>query len=160
MKKILVASLFSTCAVISAQAETVNVGCGLGSMVFDGKTDKVSQILAVTTNGTLGNQTFGISSNTLGCAADGKVKSYVAVSTFMSANIDKVAHDMAIGQGESIDTLATLMGMSEDHKARFFSISKNNFDRIFSSASTTSDEAISAMAAIMAKDEILAQYTI
>ncbi len=159
MKKILLASLLSTFAMTSVQAETVNVGCGLGSMVFDGKTDKVSQILAVTTNGTSGNQTFGISSNTLGCATDGKVKSYVAVSTFMTANIDKVAHDMAIGQGESMDTLASLMGMSEEHKARFFSMSKNNFDQIFSSVSTTSDEAISSMAAIMAKDEILAQYT-
>ncbi len=160
MKKILIASLLSTVAITSAQAETVNVGCGLGSMVFDGKTDKVSQILAVTTNGTSGNQTFGISSNTLGCATDGKVKSYAAVSTFMTANIDRVAHDMAIGQGESIDTLASLMGMSKEHKARFFSLIKNNFDHIFSSASTTSDEAINAMASIMANDKVLAQYTI
>ncbi len=160
MKKILLASIFSTLAITSVQAESVNVGCGWGAMVFSGKTDKVSQVLASTTNNTLGNQTFGISSNTVGCAADGKVKSYAAVSTFMTANIDKVAHDMAIGRGESMDTLAALMGMTEEHKTRFFSMSKNNFDQIFSSTSTTSEEAISVMAAIMSEDEVLAQYTI
>ncbi|HFQ14285.1 MAG TPA: DUF3015 domain-containing protein [Gammaproteobacteria bacterium] len=160
MKKLVFASLLSTFAIASAQADTINVGCGLGSMVFDGKTDKVSQILAVTTNGTSGNQTFGISSNTLGCKADGRVKSYAAVSTFMTANIDKVAHDMAMGQGESMETLAALMGMNEEHKARFFTVSKNHFDQIFSSTQTTSEEAIDALAAIMARDEVLAQYTL
>ncbi len=160
MKKILLASILSTLAITSAQAEGTNVGCGWGSMVFSGKTDKVSQILASTTNGTSGNQTFGITSNTVGCAEGGKVKSYAAVSTFMTANIDKVAHDMAIGQGESMDTLATLMGMNEEHKARFLSMSKSNFDSIFTSTSTTSEEALNVMAAIMANDEVLAQYTI
>ena len=159
MRKIVFASLVSALAVTNAYAEN-NVGCGWGSMVFDGKTDKVSQVLAATTNGTFGNQTFGITSNTAGCSKNGVVKSYAAVSTYMTANIDKVAHDMAVGQGESIDTLASLMGMEDEHKARFFETAKTNFDRIFTSESATSDEVLNSLAAVMAEDEVLAQYTI
>ena len=159
MKKIVFASLVSVMAFTHAHAEN-NVGCGWGSMVFDGKTDKTSQVLAATTNGTLGNQTFGITSNTAGCSKNGVVKSYAAVSTFMTANIDKVAHDMAIGQGESIDTLANLMGMEDSHKTHFFKTAKANFDRIFSNETATSEEVLNSLAAIMAEDKVLAQYTV
>ena len=44
-----------------------SVGWGLGSQIFDGQSGVAPQVLAVTTNGTLGNQTFGISSGTSGC---------------------------------------------------------------------------------------------
>ena len=39
-----------------------NCGCGLGTMIFDGNDGLISQIAAATTNGSFGNQTFGISS--------------------------------------------------------------------------------------------------
>src|SRR5690606_21045070 len=50
-------------------------GCGLGSKLFEGQRGVAPQVLAVTTNGTFGNQTFGISSGTLGCNQDGVVRS-------------------------------------------------------------------------------------
>jgi hypothetical protein len=44
-----------------------NTGCGLGTIVFEGQNGLVSQTFAVTTNGTFGNQTFGITSGTSNC---------------------------------------------------------------------------------------------
>lgn len=53
-----------------------NVGsCGWGSKVFAGQRGLAPQVLAATTNGTSGNQTFAISSGTSGCTQDGAVTS-------------------------------------------------------------------------------------
>ena len=52
-----------------------SAGCGAGSILFEGQKGPVPQILAVTTNGSFGNQTFGITSGTLGCEKDGVVRS-------------------------------------------------------------------------------------
>ena len=44
---------------VTAFAAANNVGsCGLGSKVFEGQKGVAPQVLAVTTNGTFGNQTF------------------------------------------------------------------------------------------------------
>ncbi|MBI1422256.1 MAG: DUF3015 domain-containing protein [Gammaproteobacteria bacterium] len=159
MKKYVMVAILAGLA-SHAYADSNNVGCGWGSMVFDGKSDKPSQIMAATTNGTFGNQTFGISSGTAGCAENATVKSYAAVSTFMTANIDKVAHDMAVGKGESLNTLASLMGMSDQDKVAFSSMVKKNFAVIFPSTSTTSEQALQALSGLMSKDARLAQYTV
>ena len=116
--------------------------------------------MAATTNGTFGNQTFGISSGTAGCAQNATVKSYAAVSTFMTANIDKVAHDMAVGKGESLNTLASLMGMSNQDKAAFSKMVKKNFSVIFPNTKTTSEQALQSLSQLMSKDTRLAQYTV
>lgn len=160
MKKYLLISLFAAVASNAFAADANNVGCGWGSMIFDGKSDKASHILAATTNGTFGNQTFGITSGTAGCAHSSTVKKYAAISTFMTANVDKVAHDMSIGQGESLDTMTALMGMSTDHKAVFAQLVKENFAVIFPTANTTSEQALQTISQLMAKDAQLSQYTV
>ena len=72
LRKTLVTTLLL--APLSVLADPPNsVGCGVGSQLFDGQSGVAPQVLAVTTNGILGNQTFGISSNTLGCKSDGTV---------------------------------------------------------------------------------------
>ena len=75
MRTKLIVAVAGFCAVGVAQAQQENTGCGLGTMLFDGQQGIAPQVLAVTTNGTSGNQTFGITSGTLGCTQDGVVKS-------------------------------------------------------------------------------------
>ena len=58
-----------------------DTGCGVGTMIFKGKSGLAPHVLAVTTNGTFGNQTFGMTSGTLGCNVDQKI-----VSTAMYLN--------------------------------------------------------------------------
>ena len=61
MKKLLaVAALAATLPLSNVAMADADIGCGLGTMVFDGKSGKVFKILGATTNGTSGNQTFGI----------------------------------------------------------------------------------------------------
>ncbi|MFP3874091.1 MAG: DUF3015 domain-containing protein [Thiohalophilus sp.] len=161
MKKLITASfVLSAMAMSGANAAPNNVGCGLGSMVFEGKSGIPEQVLAATTNGTFGNQTFGISSGTLGCAQDGVVQKYAAAEAFTGANMEKLARDMSVGEGEALETMAELMGIADEHKASFFQASKDNFSEIFSSENVTSEEVLSSLNTVMASDQVLSQYAV
>ena len=100
-------------------------GCGLGSIVMgsDG-----NQILAATTNGTSGNQTFGITTGTLNCQQDGVFKSGKEVPAFIEVNKVALANDAARGQGETLAGLANLMGCNSQAMG---SAMKKNYNQIF-----------------------------
>src|SRR5262245_61167540 len=65
-------------AVSQARAQTPGAygqaGCGLGSMLFGKDNSKLMQVLAATTNGIGGNQSFAIPSGTSNCTEAGVVK--------------------------------------------------------------------------------------
>jgi hypothetical protein len=157
MKKIVISALLGAMSVGVAQAAQNNVGCGLGSMVWNGKSGVAPQVMAVTTNGTSGNQTFGITSGTLGCTQDGVVQSSQKLSMFTGENMDSIARDMSVGHGESLETMAELMGISEKDKGAFFTATKENFGRIFT-ADATAQDVLANVNAVMADDAVLSQY--
>lgn len=158
MKKIIATSILAF-ASATAYAGQNNVGCGLGSMIFSGKSGVANQILAATTNGTSGNQTFGITSGTLGCTQDGTVPSFAKLSMFTGANMDHLAQDMSSGQGESLESLAALLGIEDEaDKAHFFATTKENFAKIFPSEEATAEDVIAGLTEVMAEDQVLRQY--
>jgi len=135
-----------------------STGCGVGTMIFDGESGRAAQVLAVTTNGTLGNQTFGISSGTLGCDPNGTVKQMAEVSEFTSHNMDRLAADMAAGGGETLATVGNLMGIATGDRPYFYEAMQRNFARIYPSTSTTAGEVVASMQAVMAEDGRLSKY--
>src|SRR5258705_145254 len=103
MKRVFIAIALSA---LPAVALADNVGtCGWGSKLFDGSKGVAPQVFAATTNNFLGNDTFGISSGTSGCTQDGMVKSTWKTSMFIDGNKERLARDMAIGGGETLDSL-------------------------------------------------------
>lgn len=131
MKKIFVAAL-ATVAAASSMAAQNNVGsCGWGSKLFEGQSGIAPQVLAVTTNGTSGNQTFAITSGTSGCTQDGVVSSTWKTAMYIDGNRVALARDAAAGQGESLDVLAALMGVKAEDRALFASTIKANFATVF-----------------------------
>jgi hypothetical protein len=84
-------------------------GRGLGSMVFESNA-KMMQVLAATTNGTFGSQTFGISSGTSNCSSDGVVLNEKQAEVFVSMNFETLNQEMASGKGENLVALANLVG--------------------------------------------------
>ena len=130
-------------------------GCGLGAQVFKGQSGLMSHVSAATTNGTSGNQTFGMSSGTLGCDTSETIK---VASLYMEKNINRVAVDISQGKGESLNALAELLGVASEHKETFALVMKNNFDKIFVSSETTSQVAIENMLTLMQNHDILKQY--
>lgn len=116
-------------------------GCGLGYLLVSNKdNDKVTQVLGSTTNGTFGTQTFGISSGTSGCTQDGAVKVARAAEVFAEVNLDSLRHDMAAGQGEYVNTFASLLTSSQDKQLQMVRFFQTNYQELFPSAETSSAE--------------------
>jgi hypothetical protein len=153
--------------ILSAQAASAqtnetasSAGCGVGTILFEGQKGPVPQILAVTTNGSFGNQTFGITTGTLGCEKDAVVRSPTKVRMLMVSSLDNLAVDVARGQGETLESLASLMAVEPDHRARFFASLQSDFGRIFPSEDVTVDEVIVSINAVLAEDPVLQRYVI
>ena len=157
--KLLAAIAVAIMAFGTAQAENKNnSGCGLGTTLFKGQTGTGSQSLAVTTNGTSSNQTFGITSGTSGCAKDGVVDPPQEAAAFTGANLGNLARDAARGEGESLESLAELMGIEEQDKQVFFQTTQRNFSTIFASENATANDVLVAWYRVMAEDEVLSRY--
>ena len=135
-----------------------NIGCGWGTMIWEGKDTLPYQVLGATTNGTFGNNTFGMSSNTNGCQGNQVIKVEHRLNMFAGANLDRLARDMAVGEGEALTTLADLMGIEEPDRASFYRLTQARFGKIFSSDDVTSGEMLANLDAAMAGDAKLARY--
>lgn len=133
-------------------------GCGVGSKFFDGQKGVAPQVLAITTNG-IAQQTFAVSSGTSGCTQDGVVKSNWKTAMFIDGNKEKLARDMSTGSGETLESLAKLIGVQDQHKPAFFQATKENFAKIFSSDNSTPDQVMASLRQVLASDSELAQYS-
>lgn len=135
MKKILV-SIAAVVALSSSAMAGVNsqTGCGLGSLIIKDDSTAVMLALQATTNGTFGNQTFGITSGTLNCKKTQFVMNERA-EEFVASNMDQLAKEIAIGHGESVDTLAELLKISD--KATFSASLQANYNSIYANQNAT-----------------------
>jgi len=159
MRKILIAVVLSAVPAL-ALAQQNNIGtCGWGAKLFDGQSGIAPQVLAVTTNGTSGNQTFGITTGTSGCTQDGVVKSTWKTAMFIDGNKDRLARDMSVGNGETLDSLAHLIGVREEDRAAFNRVMQANVSVIFPSGSTT-DDSVVALKQVLRSESELSQYAV
>lgn len=133
MKKILLAVVL-TLGYTSVASADHNTGCGLGSLLWEGKANSsVSQSLQATTNGTFGNQTFGITSGTLGCTQPAKFVKSEQLNRFVKSNIDNLATDIARGHGENLDAFAELLQIPVEKRGEFAARLQKNFAKVFTS---------------------------
>lgn len=116
MKKLLfslvVAGSLSVSLFAGANSQT---GCGLGTLVIQNPDSALMYALQATTNGTSGNQTFGITSGTLNCKETKFVHNTKAIN-FVNANLDALSNEAALGTGEHLDTLAELLEVEDANK--------------------------------------------
>lgn len=157
--KLVLATLITALPITAMAAGENNIGsCGWGSKVFQGQRGIAPQVLGATTNGTSGNQTFAITSGTSGCTQDGAVSSTWKTAMFIDGNKDKLAQDMSKGNGESLQSLAALIGVKEADKAAFYRATKENFAQIFGSDNLSADQIAAGLKQVLAADSSLAQY--
>lgn len=109
-----------------------DAGCGLGGMVI-GNEPGFIQLVATFLNGICSNQTFGITSGTLGCAAPTRSAKNDRLNEFVVANMDNLARDIAKGQGETLDSFAELMQVPATQRIAFNHKLQANFAVIFPS---------------------------
>ena len=152
MKKVLLTTVvlvLSFSGIAFAAYPRHNVGCGLGNMLFEGKDGLFQQVLAATTNASFGTQTFGISSGTSECTQPTKFASNEELNIFVAENMDNLAVDVAMGQGEYVNTLAALMDVPEQNRDDFSLMLQDNFSNIFPDASVSYVEVIENIAYLM-----------
>jgi hypothetical protein len=130
-------------------ASQSNTGCGVGTMIFKGKEGLASQVLAATTNGILGNQTFGITSGTLDCQRSNTLVMNEKVKTFVADNMDNLAQNIAKGGGEYLTTLAVLMEIPDGQRAGFYSTLQANFAKIYTSDAVSHVDVVKNIEAVM-----------
>jgi len=126
-------------------------GCGLGSIVF-GSSPGFVQILAATTNGIFGNQTFGITSGTSNCSNTGGGTQ--SAQAFIETNREALAKDISRGNGETIKNLATLSGC-QDPTAVGATLQRN-FKTIFPSSDASNTQVSGAVINVLKSDKTLA----
>lgn len=134
-------------------------GCGLGQMVWKGKTGLSAHSSAATTNGTFSSQLFGLTSGTLGCDPDNAVvQNDFEKKQFVAANIDSLAQDVAQGGGAHLQSLASLMGIEEQDHSLFFATTQANYDNIFTQHSSDYKAVIAAIDTAMSLNPQLKHY--
>jgi len=159
MRKAIVAiAIMAVAGVAAAQEKSAlagrgrygTAGCGLGSMAF-GEQSGMIQVLAATTNGLFGTQTFGISTGTSNCQ---ETSGKVGTRTFIEANREALAKDISRGSGETIDTLSHLAGCA-DAKAVGAAL-QSRYGELFPSATAPSDQVTESILSTLKSEKQLA----
>ena len=140
----------------AAQAAGQNdAGCGLGSMLFK-EQKPVHQILAATTNGCFGNQTFGITTGSLGCTSGGLITVSKEREVFVATNLRAIERELAAGKGQYAVSLASLSGCGSKSE-EFLSLSKARYENLFSSPSIGAAEFLKNLDKEIAADATLSK---
>ncbi len=145
MKKLAVFMSVSLLAASSFAAGTIrdNCGCGLGTMALgDNPPTLISELGATFLNGLFGTQTFGITSGTSECERPADFASNARIQQYVADNIDQLAADIAVGQGESLNALADLMSVQANDRAALYTSLQSNFDNIFTTSAVSSTDVV------------------
>ncbi len=132
-------------------------GCGLGSLVA-GTSPGAMQLLGVTTNSTFKyTQLTAITVGSLNCNPQGLVKLEKEREMFAQTNYSSLVREMAVGEGESLSTLAGMYGCSQESYGEFSSMVQENFEHIVQNESTTSDQMLISIENEMAGHAVLSK---
>lgn len=136
LKKKIIALAAAGMLAVSSSAFAGNVGPGLGYLLCHDKEGMGWDLLGAFLNGIWYNQLFAISSGTWGY--DKAEVAMAETNQFITDNIDAIATDIAKGEGEYIDTLSSMLNVSDS--VAFKAALQSNFDEIFPSSEVSAQE--------------------
>lgn len=151
MKKVFLVLLIVSIMAPAAFAGAVrnNTGCGIGTLLFEsiGKPNGgwLLQMTASWTNSTLSN-TFSMTTGTINC--QGSINKVVSteVYEFVTDNMDNLAKDIAMGHGDTINSLGTMLAVKDIDA--FANKLQANFSDIFPNADVQSDSVANKIVAL------------
>ena len=148
-------------ALLSASSAAMAVApggenCGWGNMMFEGQSGLGSHIIASTTNGTSGNNTFGMTSGTNGCSTSGTLT--YGGKNMVSSIMGEFTEDVAAGEGDAMDTVAVVYGVDKQDRATFAKVMHENFAVIFPNEDVTADQMMVSIEEVMKADPTLSKY--
>ncbi len=104
-------------------------GCGLGSIIMGAEGN---QVFASTTNGTLYNQVFGITSGSSNCLEPSKQAALNAQQKFIAENFTTLSKEIAQGEGEALKAFSNTFGCTSDVYPSFAGQMQKSYAKIFS----------------------------
>lgn len=158
MKKLFIVSALLACSSASFAVAPGGSNCGWGNMLFAGQSGLPSHLVASITNGTSGNNTFGMTSGTNGCSADGQLTYGGKKMVNVGAIMDEFSEDVARGDGEALTAVAVSLGITAEDRPAFKESLHNNFNSLFPSADVKADAVMASIFAIMKDDQRLSKY--
>ena len=162
MKKLIVSSaivLLSTMPL--AHADNSGPGCGLGSVVMEGKDGKGANVAAGILNILPIPNTFFMTTGggIMGCDPTQTVQNDEATEIFVARNLDQLSTEAAQGGGDYLNTLADLMGIADEDRDAFQKVTQDNFDQLFLNNGDAKG-VIDTIETAMLNDSNLAKYAI
>lgn len=159
MKKLSIigASVFLAMSVTAQAADNTGAGCGLGAEVLEGKSGKGSNIAAAILNAIAVPNTFFMTTGggLMGCDPTQTVENEQAKEIFVASNMDQLSSEVARGDGEYLNVLATLMGVEDQDMTSFRKLAQQNYDALFA---TDAKGVITSMELAMLSDSTLSKY--
>lgn len=147
----------SVAAFSTAQAEETGAGCGVGKVIFEGQSGVGINIVAALVNDFLSGS-FSITSGTMGCDSTQTVMNDQQKEIFVAMNMDNLTVDMAQGQGDYLNSLASMMGIEEQDKNSFYNLTQDNYEKIVGENQTQATQVLASLEQVMLEDEYLAKY--
>lgn len=156
MKKILAGAALLAVASSASAVAPGGPNCGWGNMLFQGQSGIVPHFLALTTNGTSGNATFGMTTGTNGCSTDGKLT--YGGKAMVQAMLSEFSEDVARGEGQALTAVAVAYRIDADDQAHFAALTHANFEALFPHQDVTAEDVVAALEGLMQADARLAKY--
>jgi opacity protein-like surface antigen len=138
MKKLFVSAVAVLFLCTSSAVFADNIGAGLGKELLKGSKGKALELVGTFLNNICYNGTFAITTGTLGYKEGRAIGANEDVRNFVAQNMDGLATDIARGEGEYLDTLASLVQVED--KALFSSKMKENFKNIYTSYGVSAEQ--------------------
>jgi len=146
-------------APMSAAKADNDVGCGVGTEIWKGKPGLPYKLMASFTNQIL-FQSISITFGLLNCSdGTGTVSASARTRHFAAISFDNIARDIALGGGESFDTLSTLLEVDIVDRPALARLAQTHFDELFPSEHVTSNEMLVTLDRLMRRDEQLSIYS-
>lgn len=156
MKKVIAGFVLLGASSVAMAEAPGGPGCGWGNMLFEGQSGLGAHIIATITNGTSGNQTFGMTTGTNGCNTSGTL-TYDGQS-MISSIMGEFTEDVARGEGDALNAVAVIYGVEQQDRAAFAQVMHENFAVIFPSENVTAEEMMASIEGVMKADARLARY--
>jgi len=159
MKSIILSILLILAPAGAALADN-DVGCGVGTQIFEGKSGLPAKLAASFTNGLL-FQSISITFGLINCDGHDTVTASnddLRLRHFASVNFDQLAVSMAEGRGESLDVFASLMGVQPADRADFDAFTQQHFAELYSHDQVTVGEMLDTLNRLLAEDARLSAY--
>lgn len=138
-------------------------GCGAGSVLFDGHANTHAELITESiTNGSMGSQLFGISSDSSNCIDAHSLNASTKIKMYLEANRHSLENDIARGNGETIETLARLLeckGDKSDFNGEMIGRKlQKNYDAIFPNDAVSADQVRASIRSLLRSSPCRCDY--